>query len=96
MAAENHDALMLAIQEIFYLTLQEAKVLLVLVQHEQVPHARVDIDRNVLTVRVCSLRKQLHKYKVSIKTLWGYGYQIGPEDRKRLLDLILNKACASS
>ncbi len=50
LAAENRDSLMLAIQAIFCLTLQEARLLLLLLQHEQVSHARLDIDHGVLTV----------------------------------------------
>ena len=52
MAAENHDALMLAIQHLFDLPAGPARLLLLLVQHENVPHARIDVDRKVCS-RLC-------------------------------------------
>jgi DNA-binding response OmpR family regulator len=92
LAIENRDALTLAIQEIFKLPPTGARLLLRLVQHEVVPHARLDINRGSLMVHIYTLRHRLKPHGIEIKTLWGYGYQLSTADRRQAMDLILQRA----
>jgi hypothetical protein len=88
MAAEDRGSLMLAIQKLFELPAQPAELLL---QHENVPHARIDVDRKVCAVYVCKMRQILLKHGLKIKTIWGYGYQLSQEHRHKAMDLILSR-----
>jgi hypothetical protein len=87
---ENHDTLMHGIQDYFSLTPVPAKLLLLLVQHEQVPHARIDIEHKAFAVHVCKMRHAMRKHGIKIITLWGYGYKLNLEHRKKAMELILN------
>lgn len=89
LVTENHDGLMLTIQEVFGLAPLPARLLLLLVQHEQVPHARIDIEHKSFSVHVCKMRQRLLRHGIRIRTLWGYGYQLSPDDRRRAMELIL-------
>jgi hypothetical protein len=91
MAAEDRGSLMLAIQKLFELPAQPAELLLLLVQHENVPHARIDVDRKVCAVYVCTMRQSLLKHGLKIKTIWGYGYLLSQEHRRKAMDLILSR-----
>ena len=86
---ENHDTLMLAIQEVFDLTPLPARLMLMLVQYEQVPHARVDVEHKSFGVHVCKMRRQLFRHGIEIETLWGYGYKLSPEHRRKAMEMIL-------
>jgi len=88
-AAERHDQLVLAIQELFDLKPMPARLMLLLVQHERVPLERIDVGRKVFTTYVCHMRQNLHKHGLRIKTLWAYGYQLSPEHRRKAQDMIL-------
>jgi DNA-binding response OmpR family regulator len=61
------------------------------VQHEHVPHARIDVDRKVCSVYICQMRKRLTKYGLKIKTLWGFGYQLSQEHRRKATEMILSR-----
>jgi len=89
LVTENHDTLMLTIQEVFGLTPLPARLMLILMQHEQVPHERIDVEHKSFGVHVCKMRQQLFKHGLKIKTLWGYGYQLSPDDRRKAMELIL-------
>lgn len=91
LATENHDTLIFAIKDVFRLTPTGARLFLLLVQHEHVPHARIDLDHGLLVVNICKMRKLLRPFALTIKTLWGYGYQLSAEHRLKARELILNR-----
>ena len=89
LAAEQHDTLIFAIKDVFHLTPTGARLFLLLVQHEHVPHARIDLEHKLLVVNICKMRRFLRPFDIVIKTLWGYGYQLPAAHRKRAMELIL-------
>lgn len=96
LAAENHAALVRSIQRAFRLARKPAQLLLLLTQHEVVPRERVDIDSKSFGVHVCKMRQHLHQYGIKIITLWGFGYQLSPDDRRKAMELILAQACPAT
>jgi len=70
-------------------------LLLLLMQHDYVPHARIDVDRKVCSVYVCLMRQKLLRHGLKIRTLWGYGYQLSQEHRRKAMELILSKCQAT-
>lgn len=44
-----------------------------------------DVEPKVVDVFICKLRRKLRPYNVGIRTHWGRGYELLPEDRARLL-----------
>ena len=90
MVTDNHDTLMLTIQELFDLTPLPAKLMLLLTLHEQVPHARIDVEHKSFGVHVCKMRQRLFKHGLRIKTLWGYGYKLSAEHRRKAMNMILD------
>jgi hypothetical protein len=89
LAAEHHDTLLLTIKRVFALPACAARLLMLLLQYEHVPHARVDIDHKALQVHICRMRKALQLHGLRIETLWGYGYQLPAEHRRRAMELVL-------
>lgn len=91
LVVENHDSLIIAIQELFELAPLPAKLMLLLVQHEQVPHARIDVAHKSFGVHVCKMRQRLFSHGLKIKTLWGYGYKLSAEHRSKAMEMILTR-----
>jgi DNA-binding response OmpR family regulator len=89
LAADQHDTLIFAIKDIFKLTPTGARIFLLLVQHEHVPHARIDLDHKLLVVNICKMRRFLRPFDIVIKTLWGYGYQLSASHRHKAMEMIL-------
>jgi DNA-binding response OmpR family regulator len=94
MVHENRDALFLAVQQVFNLTHTEVSLLMALIQSPSVLKARQDMSNKTVEVHLCSLRKQLQPFAISISTLWGYGYQLTRENKHKVMDLILRKVAA--
>jgi len=82
-------ALLYRVQKLFRCARSEAILLLALVQNDQVSKVRDDMAYKSVDVYVCNLRKILEPLKITINTLWGYGYRITPKDRRKLLDMIV-------
>jgi DNA-binding response OmpR family regulator len=82
---------LLAIKLVFALSTATAQVLLALLQHELVPC--VD-NQKLLQVRICELRKRLAPHGLRIKTEWGSGYRLSPEQRRHAMALVLREAAA--
>jgi Transcriptional regulatory protein, C terminal len=91
MASENRDVLFIAVQQTFRLWLSEVPLLLSLVQHAQMSKKRSDMAEKTVDVHICRMRKQLQPFEVKIKTLWGYGYQMTVDHRRRTMDIILQR-----
>jgi hypothetical protein len=89
LAAEHHDTLLLTIKRVFALPTCAARLLILLLQYEHVPHARVDMDHKALMVHICRMRKALRPYGLRIETLWGYGYSLPLEHRRRAMEMVL-------
>jgi hypothetical protein len=96
LAAENRDALLIAMQEIFGLTPTEIGLLLTMIQHLTLAKGRInDMTSRTIDVHICRIRQRLAPHGVEIKTLWGQGYQFSPEDRRKIMDMILGKVTSS-
>lgn len=91
LASEHHDALLLTVKRVFALPTCAARLMILLLQYEHVPHARVDIDRQELAVHICRMRKALAVHHLRIETLWGYGYSLPSEHRRRAMEMVLPK-----
>jgi len=96
MLSENQDGLFFSIQKTFHLTRAEASLLLSLIQNMQVSKSRADMASKTIDVHICRLRKAMEPFEVKIGTLWGYGYQIAPAARRKIMDLILSQIQSSA
>ena len=89
-AGDNRSAIMLRIRQLFSFTPLEAQLFFALMQNDHVAKAGSD----VMDVRICGMRKRLQGFAIKIITLWGYGYQLSIDDRRRALDLVLRESAA--
>jgi hypothetical protein len=91
MVIEDKPAVTLAVQHLFGLTGTEAVLLMTLIQNKNVPKSRfaAEMAHKTVDVHVCRIRRRLARFGIDIATLWGYGYQLLPESRRRIMDLIL-------
>jgi hypothetical protein len=93
LVTENREALILGVQKSFRLTATQATLLLALVQHPQVAKSRMPLGISVrcADVHICTLRRLLAPLGVHIETIWGYGFQLAPADRRRVMDMVLGE-----
>lgn len=91
MSTEDHQALLFSVQKLFHVSPTEATLLLALVQSEHVSRSRPDMVDRPIDVHICRIRRALQPFDVEISTLWGYGYQIILQHRRRVMDLILEQ-----
>jgi len=93
LVSENRDRLFVAMQEVFHLTPTEISLLLVLLQYPTLLRERLagTMTGVSIGVHICSIRKRLEPFGIKVSTLWGYGYQFLPEDRRKLMDIIFHK-----
>lgn len=82
------------------LTAHEGAILQALVEHERMapnwllyeatraaPNGMGDdVDPSIVKVRMSGLRTKLRPHGLTIKTVWGLGYQMEPASRQRLLN----------
>lgn len=92
LVAENRDMLLLAVRGLFDITPTQARLLLMLVQHELVPRERIGIPDNSFDVQLVYIRRALLRFRLRLITLWGYGYQLSGKDRQAAMELILGRA----
>jgi Transcriptional regulatory protein, C terminal len=95
MVVENKDALFIAVQQIFRLWQSEVPLLLALVQHDAMSKKRETMAEKTVDVHVCRMRKKLQPFEIVIRTVWGYGYQLSVEHRRKTMDLILRRVTSS-
>jgi DNA-binding response OmpR family regulator len=92
LAVSDPTLLTVTIQTIFHLSPQPARLLLLLTQHEVVSREGTSlVTPKCFDVHVCTMRKKLQSYKIKILSLWGYGYQLSQDDRRKVMDLVLAK-----
>ena len=89
MAVEDKNKLALAVQQTFRLTRAQARLLLVLVQKGELSKAGGDMTDKTIDVHICGMRRSLQPFGIKITTLWGHGYRLSAEHRRKALDLIL-------
>jgi DNA-binding response OmpR family regulator len=90
MVTQNPEAVTLAMQKIFGLTATEVGLLMTLIQNTSVPKTRINnMAHRTIDVHICHIRARLHPFGIAIATLWGYGYQLPVDDRRKVMDLIL-------
>ena len=89
LVVERKDEIALAIGRLFGLTATEATLLLVLLQSPSLEKNRSDMAGNTVDVHVHHIRKRLAAFGIGISTIWGQGYQISSQDRRKAMDLIL-------
>ena len=74
----------------------EVPLLLALVQHDAMSKKRDDMTEKTVDVHICRMRKKLRPFEVVIKTIWGYGYQMSVDHRRRTMDIILRHVAAAA
>lgn len=79
------------------LTAHESKVLGVLMKREAVTKegimaalydGRDDPEIKIVDVFVCKLRRKLKPFGVEVATLWGRGYQMSAENKRRVTEAL--------
>jgi hypothetical protein len=88
---KNKDAILPALLQLFKLSPTQVEILLELMQRPMLIRNGSGMADS-LDVHVCRLRKCLAPYGIEIMTLWGHGYSLSPQHRRRAMDLILNAA----
>jgi hypothetical protein len=84
----DRPAVISALQQLFELTATQANLLLTLIQRDSVPKARTGESR---AVHIHHLRRKLSPFGIAIATLWGYGYQLSADGRRRIMNMILDR-----
>jgi hypothetical protein len=90
----DRDALLLTVQRVFKLTRSQAHLLLTLVQNDMVSKSRLDIPVKTVDVHICHIRQKIAAFGIAITTLWGYGYRLPPEAKRKAMDLLLASVAA--
>jgi Transcriptional regulatory protein, C terminal len=91
LVVENKDLIFIAVRQLFRLQIVEVTLLLTLVQHDVMSKKREDMADKTVDVHICLMRKKLQPFGIAIKTVWGYGYQMSVEHRRRTMDIILRR-----
>jgi hypothetical protein len=89
MVTQNPEAMTLALHQLFQLTPTEIGLIMLLLQHTTVPKERFNMVHRTIDVHMCRIRHRLEPFGIAITTLWGHGYQIDADSRRRIMDLIL-------
>lgn len=89
MVATNREGIHLAVRNTFGMTPTEVQVLMLLIQNPVVAKVRSDMSLKTVDVFIHYVRKRLLPFGIKVITLWGYGYKLSVEDRRRTMDLIL-------
>lgn len=87
--AGNRRALFIAVQQVFSLQMAEVPLLLTMLQYEAMCKKRDDMTGRTVDVHICAMRKKLRPFGVTIHTIWGYGYQMAVDQRRKAMDIIL-------
>lgn len=91
LVADDREAVVLAMQQVFHLTATEVSLLMMLLQNPNVSKARIDMVHRTIDVHICNIRRRLAPFGIAVNTLWGYGYQLTADARQRVMELIVIK-----
>lgn len=89
MVIEDKESVVIAIQRVFHLTSTEVSLLMLLLTHPAVPKTRINMVHRTIDVHICNIRRRLTPFGIAIGTLWGYGYQLSADARRKVMELIL-------
>jgi Transcriptional regulatory protein, C terminal len=89
MVSDNREAMLLAMQQVFGLTSTEVGLLVALLQNTSLAKQRDDMSTKAVDVHICRIRAHLKPFSIDIETIWGHGYQLSPDNRRRMMDMIL-------
>jgi hypothetical protein len=89
MVTQNPEAVSLALQQVFHLTPTEVGLLMLLLTSPTVPKSRFNMVHRTIDVHMCRIRQRLDPFGIAVTTLWGHGYQLDANSRRRIMDLIL-------
>jgi DNA-binding winged helix-turn-helix (wHTH) protein len=92
LTAKDKDLVDRAAVQVFRLPPTQAKLLLLMLQRTEVSRQRVGMDGNLLSVHICGLRKRLKPFNIAVDTLWGEGYQLSAENRRKVTERLLASA----
>lgn len=90
LVCENREAVLLAVQQVFGLTLTQAQLLMALVQSPAVSRTWNDKSARTMDVHVYNIRQRLNVFAIEIYTLWGFGFRLLSADRHKVMSLILH------
>jgi DNA-binding response OmpR family regulator len=90
MVADDKEAVVLAMQQVFHLTATEVSLLMLLIQNPNVSKARIDMVHRTIDVHICNIRRRLAPFGIAVNTLWGYGYQLTAAARQQVMELIVS------
>lgn len=93
---ERKGEIALAVGRLFGLTATEATLLLVMLQSSSLEKNRSDMAGNTVDVHVHHIRKRLAAFGIGISTVWGYGYQVSSQDRRKAMGLILEHVASAT
>lgn len=96
LVSQNRNALYMAVRHLFRFTPLEFQLFLLLVQNDFMMKARIEKAARTIDVHVCRIRRRLKPHALSIRTFYGYGYQMPLDDRKRAFDMILGHMQSAS
>lgn len=85
----------LLMRQLFSLAPMEIQLFLSLIQNTFIPKDRTGMTPRTMDVHMCKLRQRLRPHGITIMTLWGYGYQLPADDRRRALDYIFGSLGSS-
>jgi hypothetical protein len=88
MMVENRPVLVFSVQKAFGLTPSQANLLLRLLQNSEIAKEN-DSNANLLDVHIHHIRKRLRGFGIIVTTLWGYGFKLSEDARRKTMDLIL-------
>ena len=84
----NRELAHQAVMQTFDLTLTQAKLLTLLLRRVEVSRRQL-VEMSGIDVHVHYLRRRLKPFGVAIETLWGDGYRLSPNNRRKVLELVL-------
>jgi DNA-binding response OmpR family regulator len=87
--ANNQELAHQVLMRIFGVTQAQGRLLMALLQSAGVSRQRIEMDGNLLDVHVHHLRRRLKPFGVAIETLWGDGYQLSSNNRRKVTELVL-------
>lgn len=89
MVVEDREAVLLALQRVFGLTSTEVGLLMLLLTSQNVPKARIDMATRTVDVHIYNIRRRLEPFGVVVATLWGYGYQLSADSRRKIMRMVV-------
>lgn len=97
-----------AVPRVLGLTATESRVLAVLVVRVEASkdqiltiaynnvHGDELPDPKIIDVFICKIRAKLRPFDIGIDTIWGQGYRLRPEMKKRIQDLLATESQAEA